>query len=103
MKSSWWKSSPVNAVAGRPVASVAIRRATGGCEAYTASKQAVRDELRDWSDRDADAMLVAEGSIRHTVRRGVFGITGVASPRHAYQGISREPRRAPCFSRLWVR
>jgi len=32
---SWCKSSPVKALAGRPVASVAIRRATGGCEAYT--------------------------------------------------------------------
>ena len=58
----------------------------------------MRDELRNWSDRDADAMLLAEGTIRHTVMRGVFGIAGVASPGHAYQGISREPRRAPCFS-----
>ena len=58
----------------------------------------MRDELRNWSDRDADAMLLAEGSIRRTVRRGVFGIAGVASPGHAYQGTSREPRRAPCLS-----
>ena len=47
-------------------------------------------------------MLVAEGSIRRTVRRGVFGITGVASPGHAYKGISREPRRARCFSVIWA-
>ncbi len=47
LESSWCKSSPVKAVAGRPVASVAIRRATGGCEAYIASKQAVRIQLRN--------------------------------------------------------
>src|SRR5262249_58657666 len=29
-------------LASRPVASVAIRRVTGGCEAYTARKQAVK-------------------------------------------------------------
>ena len=62
----------------------------------------MRDELRNWSDRDADAMLLAEGSIRHTVMRGVIGIAGVASPGHAYQGTSREPRRAPCFSAIWA-
>src|SRR5262249_35092241 len=33
-------------LAGRPVASVASRRATGGCEAYTARKQAARVQLR---------------------------------------------------------
>jgi len=47
LESNWCKSSPVKAVAGRPVASVAIRRATGGCEAYTVSKQAVRIQLRN--------------------------------------------------------
>ena len=62
----------------------------------------MRDELRNWSDRDADAMLLAEGSIRRTVMRGVFGIAGVASPGHAYQGTSREPRRAACFSAIWA-
>src|SRR5271165_6916561 len=89
MKSSWCKSSPVKAVAGRPVASVAIRWVTDGCEAYTASKQAARIQLRNRPHCDADA-----------VRRpgGVAGIAGVASPGHAYQGISRETRRAPCFS-----
>ena len=98
MKSSWCKSSPVNAVAGRPAASVAIRRVTGGCEAYTASKQAMRIQLRNRPHCDADAVRSAEGSIRYAVMRGVAGIAGVASPRHAYQGISREPRRAPCLS-----
>src|SRR6202158_1011787 len=42
VKSSWCKSSLAKAVAGRSVTSVAIRRVTGGCEAYTVSKQAVR-------------------------------------------------------------
>ena len=39
-------SGPVKAVAGGPVASIASRRATGGGEAYTARKQAVRIQLR---------------------------------------------------------
>jgi hypothetical protein len=103
MKSSWCKSSPVKAVAGRPVASVAIRWVTGGCEAYIASKQAARDELRNRPHCDADAVLSAEGSIRYAVMRGMAGIAGVASPRHAYQGTFREPRRAPCFSASWAR
>ena len=98
MKSSWCKSSPVNAVAGRPVTSVAIRRVTGGCEAYTVSKQVAMIQSRNRSSCDADVVLRAEGSIRHTGMRGVVGIAGVASPGHAYQGTSREPRRAPCFS-----
>lgn len=34
--------------------------------------------------------------------RGVSGIAGVASPGHAYKGISREPRRASCFSDSWA-
>ena len=99
LKSSWCKPSPVKAVAGRPVASVAIRRVTDGCEAYTASEQAVRNQPRNWPDCDADAVPLAQGSIRHTVMRGVSGVAGVASPGHAHQGTSREPRRAPYLSR----
>ena len=102
MKSSWCKSSPVKAVAGRPVASVAIRWVTGGCEAYTVSKQAVRIQLRNRPHCDADAVRKAEGSTWRTVMRGVAGIAGVASPGHAYQGTSREPRRAPCLSAIWA-
>jgi hypothetical protein len=98
MKSSWCKSSPVKAVAGRPVASVAIRRATGGCEAYTVSKQVAMIQPRNRSNCDADAVLSAEGSIRYAVMRGVARIAGVASAGHAYQGTFREPRRAPCLS-----
>ena len=51
----------------------------------------MRDELRNWSDRDADAVLLAEGSIRRTAMRGVFGIAGVASPGHAYEGFPMNP------------
>ena len=40
------KVRPGQSLAGRPVASVASRRATGGCEAYTARKQAARVQLR---------------------------------------------------------
>jgi hypothetical protein len=72
---------------------------TGGCEAYTASEQAVRNQPRNWPYCDADAVPVAEGSIRHSVRRAVSGVAGVASPGHAYQGTSGEPRRAPYLSR----
>ena len=102
MKSSWCKSSPVNAVAGRPAASVAIRRVTGGCEAYTVSKQVAMIQPRNRSNCDADVVLSAEGSIRHTGMRGVVGIAGVASTGHAYKGTFREPRRAPCFSAIWA-
>lgn len=62
----------------------------------------MRIQLRNWSDRDANAVLLAEGSIRYTAMRGDTGIAGVASPGHAYQGISREPRRACCFSVIWA-
>jgi hypothetical protein len=62
----------------------------------------VRIQLRNRPHCDADAVLSAEGSIRCAVRRGVAGIAGVASPGHAYQGISREPRRAPCLSASWA-
>jgi len=102
LESSWCKSSPVKAVAGRPVASVAIRRATGGCEAYTASKQAVRISSEIFDYCDADAVQPAEGSIRPTVMRGGTGVAGVSSPGHAYQRTSREPRRAPCLSAVWA-
>jgi hypothetical protein len=102
MKSNWCKSSLASAVAGGPVASVAIRRVTGGCEAYTVSKQAVRISSEIGLDRDADVLLITEGSIRCTGMRGAAGIAGVASPGHAYKGISREPRRARCFSVDWA-
>jgi hypothetical protein len=56
-------SGPVKAVAGGPVASIASRRATGGGE-Y--SKEAGREDSAPTSfcHRDADAVSLAEGSIR---------------------------------------
>jgi hypothetical protein len=61
-------------------------------------------QLRNWPDCDADVIPVAEGGIGDTVMRGVFGVAGVASPGHADQGTSREPRRARCFSAvIWAR
>src|ERR1700730_18520535 len=53
---------------------------------------------RNRSHCDADAVLTAEGNIRHTGMGGVVGIAGVASTGHAYKGTFREPRRAPCLS-----
>ena len=103
MKSSWCKSSPAKAVAGRPVASVAIRRVTGGCEAYTARKQAVRIQLRN---RFVIAMPTPlawrKAAPGRPSLRGRSGVAGVPSPGHASKGISREPRRAPCFSASWA-
>jgi hypothetical protein len=62
----------------------------------------VRFQLRNRRRRDADILHVMEGSIRPTVMRGGVEVAGVASPGHAYKGISREPRRAPCFSGIWA-
>jgi hypothetical protein len=42
----WVQVPSGQSLAGRPVTSVAIRRATGGCEAYTVRKQAVKTQLR---------------------------------------------------------
>ena len=59
--------SPVRSkLASRSVASVAIHRATGGCEAYTARKQAVKVQFRKLGGCDADAVDKAEGSIWRT-------------------------------------
>jgi len=82
MESSWCKSSPVKAVAGRPEASVAVRWATGGREAYTARKRAARIELRNRPVvAKADAVVVAEGSTLITVTRG-----GQGSPESVARG-----------------
>ena len=62
----------------------------------------MRDQFRNRPHCDADSVLRAEGSIRYAVMRGAAGIAGVASPGHAYKGISREPRRASCFSVIWA-
>ena len=62
----------------------------------------MRIQLRNRPHCDADAVTLAEGSIRRTVTRGAARIAGVSSPGHAYKGISREPRRACCFSDNWA-
>ena len=82
-------------LASRPVASVAIHRATGGCEAYTARKQAVKIPLRNYYRGDADVVEVAEGSIWDDRNcEGRTEIAGVASSGHVSKGIPQEPRRA---------
>lgn len=62
----------------------------------------MRIQLRNRPHCDANAVTLAEGCIRRTVTRGAAGIAGVSSPGHAYKGISREPRRASCFSDKWA-
>ena len=45
---------------------------------------------------DADALSLAEGSIRQRpLWRGRAGVAGVPSPRHVSTGIVQEPKRAP--------
>ena len=82
---------PGQSRAGRPVASVVIHRVTGGCEAYTARKQAVKIQLRGC---EADAVDEAEGSIGTTDKARSHRLAGVPSSGHASKGISQKPRRA---------
>ena len=87
---------PGQSRADRPVASVATRRVTGGCEAYTARKQAAKISSEIVSHCDADVLVRAEGSIRQRpLMRGRAGIAGVASSGHVPTGITQGPRRAP--------
>lgn len=58
------KSRLTKAEQGGSVASVAIHWVTGGCEAYTVRKQAVRISTEIVYGSDADALVQAEGSIR---------------------------------------
>ena len=99
MKSSWCNSSPVKAVAGGPVTSVAIRRVTGGCEAYTVSKQAVRISSEIAHIAMPTPLTRRKAASEPPLCEVMLGVAGVSSPGHAYQGISREPRRALCLSR----
>src|SRR6266852_9436980 len=73
--------------ASRPVASVAIHRVTGGCEAYTARKQAAKIQLRNRIVADADAVMRAEGCTRRAGRVRTYGAAGVSSSGHASKGI----------------
>src|SRR5262252_9916004 len=65
------------------------------------SKEAGREDSapKSFSHRDADAVSLAEGSIRATDTRGCSGVAGVPSPGHAFKRTSREPRRATDLSR----
>ena len=87
---------PDQSRADRLVASVAIHRVTGGCEAYTARKQAVRIQLRNLiSLRCRRCWTSVEGSIwQRPLLRGRAGVAGVSSPGHVSKGIVQEPKRA---------
>ena len=81
--------------------SVAIRRVTGGCEAYTARKQAVRIQLRNRFFIAMPTPLAwRKAASGQPLMRGWPRVAGVPSPGHASKGISREPRRAPCLCRI---
>jgi hypothetical protein len=83
-------------LASRPVASVATHRATGGCEAYTARKQAVKVQLRNLID--SRCQRCSPGGRQHLGRpqlRGRPRIAGVPSSGHDSKGIFHKPRRAP--------
>jgi hypothetical protein len=95
MKSNWCKSSLARAVAGGPVASVAIRRVTGGCRSVHSEKAGRECSApKTFCRCDADAVSLAEGCIRYTDMRGASGVAGVPSPGHAFKETSRERRRA---------
>jgi hypothetical protein len=102
------KSRLTKAEQGRSVASVAIHGVTGGCEAYTVRKQAVRISTEIVYGSDADAFVQAEGSIRQQpLVRGWAEIGGVSSPGHVSKEAGREPKRAPHLlphqeERLWI-
>jgi hypothetical protein len=87
---------PGQSRADRPVASVAIRRATGGCEAYTARKQAAKISSEIVSHCDADALVRAEGSIRTTGKCEVEPGSPESLARGMFpQGFPRDLGRAP--------
>ena len=73
--------------------SVAIHRATGGCAAYTASRE----------DSAPKTRLVAmptlltrrKAALGRPIMRGRAGVAGVPSSGHASKGTSQEPRKAP--------
>ena len=93
-------SGPVKAVAGGPVASIASRRATGGGEAYTARKQAVRIQLRHrFVIATPTPLAWRKAASGQPITRGCFGVAGVPSPGHAFKGTPCEPRRALYLSR----
>jgi len=96
MKSRECKSPPAKAVAGRPVASVAIRRATGGCRSVH-NEDAGREGSAPKTSHRRECRRRRCGGRQHPDGRYArpAGIAGVPSSGHALKGISREPRRAP--------
>ena len=102
LKSSWCKSSPARAVAGGPEASVAIRRVTGGCEAYTARTQAMSIQLRNlYIVAMPTPLALRKAASWRTFTARSAAVAGVPSPWHVFIETSREPRRAPCLSAHW--
>ena len=75
-----------------------VGRPTGGS---VHSEEAGREDSapKSFHHRDADAVSLAEGSIRTTDNARLAGVAGVPSPGHAFKRISREPRRAADLSR----
>jgi hypothetical protein len=83
-------------LASGPIASVAIYQVTEGCEAYTARKQAVKNQLRKLLIVAMPTLLVwRKAASGRPILQGRTGIAGVPSWGHAPKGISQEPRRAP--------
>jgi hypothetical protein len=100
MKSNWCKSSLARAVAGGPVASVAIRRVTGGCRSVHSEKAGREDSAPKTVFDAMPTLLVWRKAVSGCpVMRGASGVAGVPSPGHAFTEISREPRRASDFCR----
>jgi len=75
-----------------------VGRLTGGS---VHSEEAGREDSapKSFLHRDADAVSLAEGSIRKTDNARLPGVAGVPSPGHAFKRTSREPRRAADLSR----
>ena len=101
IKSNWCKSSLARAVAGGPIASVAIRRVTGGCRSVHSEKAGREDSAPITVLVAMPTLLVwRKAASGCTVMRGASGIAGVPSPGHAFKEISREPRRAHDLCRM---
>jgi hypothetical protein len=85
--------------ADRSVARVAIHRVTGGCEAYTARKQAVRASTEILSCSDADVFEEAEGSIRQQPLCEVVLESAVSLAQGMFpKRLAGNPRELPILS-----
>jgi len=72
---------------------------TGGCEAYTARKQAAKIQLRNRIVADADAVMRAEGCTRTAGRVRTFSGPPESLARGMLpKGFSRNPRELPISS-----